>query len=459
MNESCQEIRVFCFKCLQNEKHNSHVKDIHKIDNFEKVLSNQIENLIKELEKKINLIQTLFIKLKNACQTKYQDSYKKLDDLNMKEIHEYISNQIRIQKESKTIFEILYKSSENMIQALKLNTNDFSYCDNTIKKVKKESITGYSIIHSIEEEQINAIEFNKQSNLMIVGYESRKINVFQFNQGKIKLIQKLKVHKNSVYCLLCMKQTSSFFSGSCDKTIILWEQQNNKQWNLKQILTGHLGGISCLALNRNEDLLLSGSDDFTIKTWKRDQDIWIFCQNIIGHYHYVCAISLNDDANYFITCSKDRQILVFAFDDQQQLWQLQQTILTRNGGRRLCFINNSQFAFQPERKKKLHIYQKNDHDSKFIKSKEVSIQTGSNNANKICFWFFPQQFIKSQSILVNKQIRSINLIRVNENDDYELIQYIDFQTNRIIGRMTEDGEYLATWDDKTKNLQIRQAKD
>lgn len=31
---------MFCFNCLQNEKHKSHVKEIHKIDNFEKVLGN-----------------------------------------------------------------------------------------------------------------------------------------------------------------------------------------------------------------------------------------------------------------------------------------------------------------------------------------------------------------------------------------------------------------------------------
>ncbi|CAD8051925.1 unnamed protein product [Paramecium primaurelia] len=460
MNETCQESRIFCFKCLQNEKHKSHVKEIHKIENFENLLCNQIDNLTNELEQKINLISTLFIKFKSAIQVKSQINIKQLNGLNITEISQFIQDQIRIQNESKAMFQLLYRSTENVVQTLKMYINELFYSDHPIKKVKKESITGYRIIHSFEEDQINAIEFISQSNLMIVGYESRKINIYQFNKGQIKQLQKLKIHKKSVYSLITMKRTNEFFSGSCDKTIILWEQFDDNQWHPKQVLTGHLGGISCLVLNKSEDLLLSGSDDFTIKSWKKDKEFWICSQTLTGHHHYVCSISLNENENHFISCSKDKQIFIFSFDDQKQLWKQCQTILTRDGGRRLCFINNSEFVFQPERKKKLQIFSKNDYDSNFIKNKEISIYTGTNiNSNKTCFWFFPQQYIKSQSILVNKSSCSINLIRLNENDDYEIIQHIDFQTNRVIGRMTENGEYLVTWDDKTKNLQIRQQRD
>ncbi|CAD8167940.1 unnamed protein product [Paramecium octaurelia] len=85
----------------------------------------------------------------------------------------------------------------------------------------------------------------------------------------IKQTQILGEHKDLVYTLNFMKKSYQFISGSCDKSIIIWQQNENNQWVSKYILNGHCNIIYCLLLNSNEDLIVSGSEDNTIKFWMK----------------------------------------------------------------------------------------------------------------------------------------------------------------------------------------------
>ncbi|CAD8211612.1 unnamed protein product [Paramecium octaurelia] len=65
-----------------------------------------------------------------------------------------------------------------------------------------------------------------------------------------------------------------------------------------------------------------------------------------------------------------------------------------------------------------------------------------NNINKKC-------------TLVSKNGQYVNLTRKTLNGQFVTQQSIHFNTYQIIGRRNDDGGYLITWDDNSKQIQIR----
>ncbi|CAD8149829.1 unnamed protein product [Paramecium pentaurelia] len=463
-NEQCKDFRVFCFKCLQNEKHNTHIKDVQKIKDFGRQQINKSdEDLIFDLEKMIDHIYQLFFTLKEELKFGCQISEEELNGLNLNQLNDLLCSKIKFRKEKQSLISMISKSAEYMIETIYTGLNEFSQqqFDRPVKKVKQEMKTlKYELIDTIQDEQINSFAFNQDASLMVGGYESSKIQVFEFKKGQLKMIQQLNFHKKSIYCQYFMKKSDGFLSGSCDKTISICYLNDNQKWDIKQRLEGHQGGINCLLMNRNEDLLISSSDDMLIKFWIKDNDLWECSQTIGGHSSFVSSISLNTTENQLVSCSKDSQILIHQYDQEQKMWMVFQIIKIKQWGRRLCFINDQILVFQPEKREQMHIYQLDSIDKYFVKTKEVIVGVGSERKkNRGCFWFFPQQYVQQKQIVLNKNGCCVNLIKKVENDEFATIQSIDFQTKVIFGRMTDDGEYLITWDDRSGSIQIRKYVD
>ncbi|CAD8166248.1 unnamed protein product [Paramecium pentaurelia] len=91
-------------------------------------------------------------------------------------------------------------------------------------------------------------------------------------------------------------------------------------------------------------------------------------------------------------------------------------------------------------------------NKQYSKTKEIDVKSGSNCG---CNVWFPQQYIKQKCLIVNKNGYNINLIRMNQNGDFITKQSIDFGHHNIFAQMSEDGEYLMNWDNKSKEIQIR----
>ncbi|CAD8190566.1 unnamed protein product [Paramecium octaurelia] len=463
-NEQCKDFRLFCFKCLQNEKHKTHIKDVQKIKDFGRYYINKSDdNLNVELEKIIDQIQRLFFTLKEELKFDCSISEEELNRLNLYQLNDLLSSKIRFRKEKQSLISMISRSAEQMIETIYIGLQEFSqqYFDGPSKKVQLEMKTlKYELINSIKDEQINTFAFNYNNTLMVGGYESSKIKVFEFKKGQLKRIQKLNFHKKSIYCQYFMKKSNEFLSGSCDKTISVCYLNDDQKWDIKQRLEGHQGGINCLLMNKNEDLLISSSDDMLIKFWVKDYDLWECSQTIGGHSSFVSSISLNEAENQLASCSKDNQILIHSYDNDAKIWIPFQIIQINQWGRRLCFLSDQIFVFQPEMREQMHIYQLDKENNNFAKSKEVLVGVGSERKkNRGCFWFFPIQYIQQKQILINKNRCCVNVIQIDQNDEFATIQSIDFQTKVIFGKMTDNGEYLITWDDRSCSIQIRQYLD
>ncbi|CAD8213032.1 unnamed protein product [Paramecium pentaurelia] len=299
-----------------------------------------------------------------------------------------------------------------------------------------------------QNEQCYAIAINKDNSIVLAGCESQ-IKVFEFKQEQLKQTQLLSEHSRNITTLNFIKKQNQFISGEQGGQIILWSMNENSQWISQQKLKEHSDCINCLIFNNNEDVMITGSDDQTIKFWQKQQQ-WVCSQTITDHKAYVAGLSLNDQQNRVISCGLDKLILIIEWSSQDQKWNIIQKISVEQYGCKLCFINDNVFTFQPLAKEQMHVYEMSSTNKQYSKIKEIAVKSGYSGST----YFFPQQYIKQKCLVVNKNGYNVNLIR-NQNGDFITQQSIDFGHNSIYGYMSEDGEYLMTWDYKSKEIQIR----
>ncbi|CAD8121870.1 unnamed protein product [Paramecium sonneborni] len=174
---------------------------------------------------------------------------------------------------------------------------------------------------------------------------------------------------------------------------------------------------------------------------------WICSQTITAHTGSVYGLSMNDTQNRVISCGLDQ--LIFTHNKIKNGIQYKRQmliVLLQN-----MFYNDKIFTFQPISKEQMQVYKMGIIYKQFSKVKGFIVRSGSTSD---CY-LFPSQYIKQKCMVVNKKGYNVNLIRKQENEDFIIEQSIDFETFNLFGSISEDGEYLVTWDDKQKEIQIR----
>ncbi|CAD8077812.1 unnamed protein product [Paramecium sonneborni] len=368
----------------------------------------------------------------------YQINWNLLTSSSQQKLEEILNNSQVILTNNKNEKYSIMQNENNQITSLKI--------DGFIQPINYQLLQEYSIK---QVESCNAIAFNKDCSI-VVAAQDKDINIFEFSQGLMKKIQTLSEHRNKIYTLTFMKKSNEFISGSCDVQIRVWTNKQNHLWICQQILDGHCGYITCLILNNNENLIISGSEDKKIKFWIK-QIKWECQQTITDHSKDVYGLSLNNQQNQLISCSYDNTILVIGKSWWNKKWSVIQKINVEKYGHRLCFINDNLFTFQPYAQDCMHIYEFNNQNKQFIKKKTFQVKCGTDYNSQL----FPQQFIKSKNLLINKIGQFINLIKFKEDEEFLIEQSIDFETNCLFGSISDNGDYLITWDKKSEEIQIR----
>ncbi|CAD8149845.1 unnamed protein product [Paramecium pentaurelia] len=92
--------------------------------------------------------------------------------------------------------------------------------------------------------------------------------------------------------------------------------------------------------------------------------------------------------------------------------------------------------------------------SEILLVNNIQIQKYSFKSNSGSDWTqYPQQYIKSKCIFVNKNATNVNLIRKQQNCEFTIEQFIQYKTHKIFGCMNDDEQYLITWDKQSKEYQ------
>ncbi|CAD8187883.1 unnamed protein product [Paramecium pentaurelia] len=299
------------------------------------------------------------------------------------------------------------------------------------------------------------------NNTHLVAGANQKIIVYQLKDGIIKQINVLLNHLNYITTLNFFRQNQIFISGSRDSYFILWSlnQISNGKYFLK--VKSHSAEINCVALPiSGENFIITGSSDCTIKIWQSLNNSFsqLKCvQEIKEHSNEVFGLSINCYGNLFVSCSKDNFILVMEKSNTKN-WILKQKIQILGFGYRICFLTDYIFAFQPRKPEPhnmLQIYQLSLNLNQFILIKECLVEGGDQSCNN----HFQLLYNPNQQILFNKNGFYLNQIifhkEEKQHNQFSLIQAINYETDTFYGTMSQDGQYLITWDTKSIQLQIR----
>ncbi|CAD8096601.1 unnamed protein product [Paramecium sonneborni] len=487
INKRCQANNKFCLQCIA-EIQSGYILIDELITILLKIKKNILEEANEIKEFKIYIFKKqkeLLINYKNQIEQKINKFLQRIDQLielvaksycNQKDFIEKISiddidlmiDQLCQTQVNQTNFEeikkILIENIENLqlqeeIQHLKLWTDKLllENSNQTFDFISQFRQTGKielqlpkfkfkKISSQVQIGWCDTIEINKESTLILLGCQT-DIKACQFKNGQIKQICKFHGHEWIVTCLKFMSQSNYFISAGRDKKIKIWLNVGMAQQKEIAVLVGHKNLITCVISNLDESLIISSSEDWTIKFWAKFNK-WKCIQTITNHTDSVFSLCLSNSGQKVISCGKDGQILVLQQISQgiQQTWNVVQTI-TEQWGRRLCFIGENRFTFQPYCKEIMCIFDFNKTNGEFIKIKEVKVAGG-----KICSQFFHQQYSNKKSILVSKNCRSINIMEIQEIGDCHQVQTLDFDTQFIYGAINNDGEYLIVWDQNKKTI-------
>ncbi|CAD8145697.1 unnamed protein product [Paramecium pentaurelia] len=457
---TCPNQRPYCHFCLP--QHGQHLDKLTYFEHFNEWIQKRIINA-QNVQKNVQECKLSLDSVLNLLIPSLNFNIQQFSEIGIQQIDNMIKGLCQLESCEKILFKQLQYSIEQIKQIIDQILKKINNQTNQKEKIKINIViktTKYQFTfelmnqNSIKQDKISfALAFNKDQTIVIAGC-SKEIKVFEHQQGKFIQVQLLSKHINDVFTLNFMKKTNNFVSGSVDNTIIIWQVMGNNQWNCQQILNGDSYSILCLLLNNTDDLIISGNYGATIKFWMKYNQ-WICQQTISDHTDSVCSLSLNEQQNKLISCSKDSQILVIEQSKFNKQWIVTQKIKVDMFGQRLCFINDNLFTFQPTCKEQMYIYEMDSNNKQYNKIKEITVMCDSIS----CDCLFPQQYIKSKCLLVNKNGKNVNLIRKKQNGDFIVCQSIQFNSQNIYEKLSDDGEYLITWDTSSKEIQIRKYKE
>ncbi|CAD8161404.1 unnamed protein product [Paramecium octaurelia] len=305
---------------------------------------------------------------------------------------------------------------------------------------------------------LQTLSINKTQRILVSGSDN-EIKFFQIQKGCMKLITT--INTGPIFTLNFFNTKDHLISGLANSQLLIWGSIVLSKIKFLFKLKSHAFDIRCTVLHpNNEDLIVSGSNEGTIKFWgsmPQKYQQWSCLQTIYEHSQTVNSLAINSNGNKLLSCSDDKTILIIESDTNQQ-WHLKQRIRLLQKGYRLSFITDEVFSFQPNSYHKgthLYIFKFNSSYQQFEKRDEISVR----GSNQYCFSGFPSAYIQSKKLLIIKNGYYVNLLKVKhskqEDIKFTLEQSIEFGTRYIFGTQTEDGDLLITWDEESKQIQIR----
>ncbi|CAD8172132.1 unnamed protein product [Paramecium pentaurelia] len=322
------------------------------------------------------------------------------------------------------------------------------------KSVESQTQFQYDLIMQIEEkEDCWCMLFNKDETLLVTCHDSKKIKIYEFIEKKLKLLQILESHTSKLFAIQIHNITNQIIISD-DKSILIWNyQQEEKKWSQGQILQQHDDSINCLISNQEETMLISGGDDCKINYWCKQEDnamLWMLQGSIVVHKTKILSLSMNEKQDYLISSEYDNKIVICKLQQNKQ-WLHIQIIQLDTRCWRISFIINNLFIVQQENGILKTFYQQNI-NQEFLLHQQLKI-----SEQQSCQYWFPLVYNKKYQILLNKHHNSIYFMR-EQNNILTGELSICFEEQDIWGTLSNNSEYLATWDAKSKQIQIRKQK-
>ncbi|KAL2547093.1 Transducin/WD40 repeat-like superfamily protein [Forsythia ovata] len=184
-----------------------------------------------------------------------------------------------------------------------------------------ESITAH-------DDSINAVVVSNDG-IIYTGSADKRIKVWRTapltekKEKKFHLIATLEKHKSAVNALALNSAGNILFSGSCDRSILVWEREDSANYMVVNgALRGHSRAILCLV--SVNDFLFSGSADQTVRIWQRRIDGLYCCLTVLdGHQKPVRSLAAAVMETEGGDCGGAVKVFSGSFDGEIKVWQVE----------------------------------------------------------------------------------------------------------------------------------------
>ncbi|CAD8146698.1 unnamed protein product [Paramecium pentaurelia] len=303
------------------------------------------------------------------------------------------------------------------------------------------------------------IAFNSSNSIMI-STQVFNILTWTFNMGKIKTQQSLIKHKDWVNCIVYSKEKEVFFSGSDDKTIIIWQLQENG-WRSSKPFEKHQ--VNCLLLNQKEDQLFSCGNNHQIIVWKINLEMneLIYQYELNKHKSSVFSMSLNQSESTLVSCGDEKhEIIVWEKGKDNKMkfkYFVKQQQSQNYFGKKLFFLSEKIFIWVTATKEVDKIFVFEIKNEVFQENQQKTIELIQEKEQDDMF-LFPIIREKNSNMIIIRHKTHIYFLKDLGSGKLKIAQQINCETTHIYGTITNNLSHLLYWDNKTGGYKIYQIK-
>lgn len=194
--------------------------------------------------------------------------------------------------------------------------------DKTIKVWRldsNEQLSDDDVIDHEHAKTVRCISFSKSGRFLALGSFDAKISIWSYSQGAFEYVTVLEGHESEVKYVDWHPTKDQLATCSRDKTIWIWEFDENIEFQCEEVLTGHSQDVKMVKWVPGTNYqLVSASYDDTIKLWDCEDDEYFCKQTLSDHTSTIWCICFSSDGKLLMSGSEDMSVKVYTRTSEEK---------------------------------------------------------------------------------------------------------------------------------------------
>lgn len=167
-------------------------------------------------------------------------------------------------------------------------------------------------LESIHDKTVRWVCWRADGKAMATASFDAQTCVYAAEGASMEVLAQLEGHDSEVKA--CAFSPSGAYLATCsrDKSIWIWEVDDESEFACAGVLHGHGGDVKSVAWHPREDVLVSCAYDDTLKIWLELDDDWFCADTLKGHGGTVWDAAFAPCGSRIVSCSSDATLRIWA---------------------------------------------------------------------------------------------------------------------------------------------------